>query len=134
RKTLLTDTVGFISNLPAYLVESFKSTLEEISYASIVFLLLDVSQSAEKFIRSYESSAQALADLAVKPSRAIFVLNKCDLAPAELIAERRRELGPVDIVEVSSKTGQGVENLLGLADAKLREVAEEEGIEGKVPL
>jgi len=134
RKTLLTDTVGFISNLPAYLVESFKSTLEEISYASIVFLLLDVSQSAEKFIRSYESSAQALSDLMVKPSRAIFVLNKCDLAPAELIEERKRELGPVAVVEVSSKTGQGVENLLRLADLKLSEVAEEEGIEGKVPL
>ena len=134
RKTLLTDTVGFISNLPAYLVESFKSTLEEISYASVVFLLLDVSQSAEKFIRSYESSAQALADLMVKPSRAIFVLNKCDLAPAELIQERKRELGPVDIVEISSKTGQGVEDLIRLADVKLRQAAEEEGIQGKVPL
>jgi GTP-binding protein HflX len=134
RKTLLTDTVGFISNLPAYLVESFKSTLEEISYASIVFLLLDVSQSEEKFIRSYESSAQALTELMVKPSKAIFVLNKCDLAPAELIEERKRELGPVDVVEVSSKTGQGVENLLRLADLKLTEVAEEEGLERKVPL
>lgn len=134
RKTLLTDTVGFISNLPAYLIESFKSTLEEISYASVVFLLLDVSQSAEKFIRSYESSAQALADLMVKPSRAIFVLNKCDLAPAELTEERKRQLGPVEVAEISSKTGQGVGNLLQLADAKLREVAEEEGLEGKVPL
>ena len=134
RKTLLTDTVGFISNLPTYLIESFKSTLEEISYASVVFLLLDVSQSAEKFIRSYESSAQALAELAVKPSRAIFVLNKCDLAPAELIEERKRELGPVDVVEVSSRTGQGLENLLRTADVKLTEVAEEEGIEGKVTL
>jgi GTPase len=134
RKTLVTDTVGFISNLPAYLIESFKSTLEEISYASVVFLLLDVSQSAEKFIRSYESSAQALAELMVKPSRVIIVLNKCDLAPAELIEERRRELGPVDLAEVSSTTGQGVENLLRLADSKLSEVAAEEGIEGKVPL
>ena len=134
RKTLLTDTVGFISNLPAYLIESFKSTLEEISYASVVFLLLDVSQSAEKFIRSYESSAQAMAELMVKPSRVIIVLNKCDLAPAELIEERRRELGPVVLAEVSSKTGQGVENLLRLADSKLSEVAAEEGIEGKVPL
>jgi GTP-binding protein HflX len=134
RKTLLTDTVGFISNLPAYLIESFKSTLEEISYASVVFLLLDVSQSAEKFIRSYESSAQAMAELMVKPSRVIIVLNKCDLAPAELIEERRRELGPVVLAEVSSKTGQGVENLLRLADSKLSEVAAEEGIECKVHL
>jgi GTP-binding protein HflX len=134
RKTLLTDTVGFISNLPTYLVESFKSTLEEISYASIVFLLLDVSQTAEKFIRSYESSAQALSYLMVKPSKAIFVLNKCDLAPAELIEERKRELGPVDTVEVSAVTGQGIADLLRLADRKLSEVAEEEGIEGKVPL
>ena len=132
RKTLLTDTVGFISNLPAYLIESFKSTLEEISYASVVFLLLDASQSAEKFLRSYESSAQALAELMVKPSRAIIVLNKCDLAPAELIEERKRELGDVDVAEVSTKTGQGVENLLRLADMKLSQVAEEEGIESKV--
>jgi len=134
RKTLLTDTVGFISNLPPYLIESFKSTLEEISYASVVFLLLDVSQSAEKFLRSYESSAQALTELMVKPSRAIFVLNKCDLAPAELIEERKLMLGPVDMVEVSSKTGQGVENLLRVADLKLNEMAEEEGIERRVPL
>jgi GTPase len=134
RKTLLTDTVGFISNLPAYLVESFKSTLEEISYASVVFLLLDVSQSAEKFLRSFESSAQALTELMVKPSRTIFVLNKCDLAPAELIQERKRELGSVEMAEVSATTGQGLENLLRLADSKLSEVAEEEGIEGRVPL
>lgn len=134
RKTLITDTVGFISNLPAYLIESFKSTLEEISYASVVFLLLDVSQSAEKFLRSYESSAQALTELMVKPTRVIFVLNKCDLAPAELIEERKRELGPVDAIEVSSATGQGLENLLRLADSKLTQVAEEEGLEDRVPL
>ncbi len=135
RKTLLTDTVGFISNLPAYLIESFKSTLEEISYASVVFLLLDASQSAEKFLRSFESSALALSELVVKPSRVVVVLNKCDLAPAELIEERKRQLGPLEVVEVSAKTGQGVETLLRLADSKLTEVAEEEGIEGKkVPL
>lgn len=134
RKTLLTDTVGFISNLPAYLVESFKSTLEEISYASVVFLLLDASQPAEKFIRSYESSAQALIHLMVKPTKTIAVLNKCDLAPAELIEERRRSLGPIDVVAVSSKTGQGLDTLLEVADSKLTEVAEEENMEGKVPL
>jgi GTP-binding protein HflX len=134
RKTLLTDTVGFISNLPAYLIESFKSTLEEISYASVVFLLLDVSQSAEKFIRSYESSAQALTELMVRPSKTIIVLNKCDLAPAELVEERKRMLGPIDTAEVSAKTGQGVDNLLRLADLKLGEMAAEEGIEGRVPL
>lgn len=129
RKTLVTDTVGFISNLPAYLIESFKSTLEEISYASVVFLLLDVSQSAEKFLRSFESSAKALSELMVKPSRVIIVLNKCDLAPAELIEERKRELGPVEVAEVSARSGAGVGNLLSLADSKLTQVAEEEGIE-----
>ena len=133
RKTLLTDTVGFISNLPAYLIESFKSTLEEISYASVVFLLLDVSQSAEKFGRSYESSARALDELFVKPSRTVVVLNKCDLAPAELIEERKRLLGLADVVAVSARTGQGLEELLRVADAKLTEVAEEEGLERKVP-
>jgi GTPase len=132
RKTLLTDTVGFISNLPPYLVESFKSTLEEISYASLVFLLLDASQSMEKFLRSFESSTRALSDLMVQPSRTVVILNKCDLIPAELVVEKRRSLDLLEALEVSVKTGQGMEELLRVADLKLDEIAKEDGIEKKV--
>ncbi|MDA4117611.1 MAG: GTPase HflX [Thaumarchaeota archaeon] len=132
RKTLLTDTVGFISNLPPYLVESFKSTLEEISYASLVFLLLDASQSMEKFLRSFESSTRALSDLMVQPSRTVVILNKCDLIPAELVVEKRRSLDLLEALEVSVKTGQGMEELVRVADLKLDEIAKEDGIEKKV--
>jgi GTP-binding protein HflX len=132
RKTLLTDTVGFISNLPPYLVESFKSTLEEISYASAVFLLIDASQSMEKLVRSFESSSRALSDLMVQPSRTIVVLNKCDLIPAELIVEKRRALDLSEAVEISAKTGRGVDELVRVADSKLEEIAREEGVEKKV--
>jgi GTP-binding protein HflX len=134
RKTLLTDTVGFISNLPPYLVESFKSTLEELSYASLVYLLLDVSQTMEKFLRSYESSSRALSDLMVQPSRTIVVLNKCDLVPAELIVEKRRSLDLSEAVEISVKTGQGVEELVRISGAKLDEIAKEDGIEKSITL
>jgi len=121
RKALVTDTVGFISGLPAYLVEAFKSTLEEISFASVVLLLLDVSQTNEKFLRSYESSSAALEDFQVGPWTTIVVLNKCDLVPAEVIEEKRRLLGPVDAVAISSVTGQGVGALLGAVEARLSE-------------
>ncbi len=119
KKALLTDTVGLISNLPAYLVESFKSTLEEVSFASIVLLMLDISQSPGKIQRNYQSSYRALSDLHVSPSRVMVVLNKCEALPAELVEERKQLLGLEEAVEISAKTGQGVDSLLEAAGEKL---------------
>ena len=48
RKVMLSDTVGFISRLPTYMVESFKSTLEELTYADLVLLLVDASEDEDE--------------------------------------------------------------------------------------
>jgi len=119
RKCLLTDTVGFISNLPTYLVDSFRSTLEDVSDAEVVLLIIDVSQSEEKLLRSYRSSMQVLADLEVHPERTVLVLSKADLVDEEKVEERKQMLGIVDSVTVSSTTGDGLESLFEAISSRL---------------
>ncbi len=79
RKVLLSDTVGFISRLPTYLVESFKSTLEELTYADLVLLVIDVSESPESIRIKLGSCKDILGQLGVDPKRILLVLNKVDL-------------------------------------------------------
>src|SRR5579863_2674453 len=69
RKVMLSDTVGFISRLPTYLVESFKSTLDELRYADLVLLLLDVSEDIESVAVKLSSCRGVLSELEVDPSR-----------------------------------------------------------------
>ena len=79
RRFLLSDTVGFISRLPAYLVESFKSTLEELSYADLVLLMLDASEGPESIGIKLTSCRDTLSELEVDPAKVLLVLNKVDL-------------------------------------------------------
>ena len=52
KQLLVTDTIGFISNLPTFMIESFKSTLDEIFYADLVLLLIDSSDDEETFMEA----------------------------------------------------------------------------------
>ena len=79
RKILLSDTVGFISRLPTYLVESFKSTLDELRYADLVLLMVDVSEPAESIRTKLQSCMDILSELEVDPGRILLALNKVDL-------------------------------------------------------
>jgi GTP-binding protein HflX len=79
RKVLLSDTVGFISRLPTYLVESFRSTLDELRYADLVLLMVDASESADSAKVKLSSCLDVLSQLEVDPKRVLLVLNKIDL-------------------------------------------------------
>ncbi len=79
RTVMLSDTVGFISRLPTYLVESFKSTLDELRYADLVLLLVDASEGLENIRIKLESCKETLSDLEVDPQKILLVLNKVDL-------------------------------------------------------
>jgi GTP-binding protein HflX len=85
-KVMLSDTVGFISRLPTYLVESFKSTLEELTYADLVLLVVDASESPESVSIKLGSCKDILGQLGVDPNRVLLVLNKVDLAPGRVSA------------------------------------------------
>lgn len=79
KKVLLSDTVGFISRLPTYMVESFKSTLEELSHADLILLLVDASETLESMKVKLESCRETLNGLKVDPRKILLVLNKVDL-------------------------------------------------------
>lgn len=123
---LLSDTVGFISRLPHYMIEAFKSTLEELTYADLVLLIVDVSDPDERFQVKYETCMNTLADLNVSPHKTILVMNKVDLAGME---EARRKVDMVEssaqaVVLVSAKTGEGIGELLPLIKRGVQEAAE----------
>ena len=79
---VLTDTVGFIRNLPHRLVEAFKSTLEEAVLAD--FLIQVVDASDDDALRHYETTCEVLASLGAAEKPMVVVWNKCDLIPEEL--------------------------------------------------
>lgn len=73
---LLTDTVGFISNLPHHLIDAFKSTLEEAVDADLLLLVLDASDSEAEF--QYETVCNVLKDIGADDNPKIILLNKID--------------------------------------------------------
>lgn len=138
REAILSDTVGFISDLPTHLVEAFRATLEEVQTADII---LHVRDSTAPDTRKQKAVVeQILADLDVPPDdpRLIEVLNKIDRLPSEERAmfkdyasrtswEAQHALDIEGLnagarggsVPVSALTGEGIDGLLHLLDETL---------------
>jgi len=112
-KMLLSDTVGFISRLPTYLVESFKSTLDELRYADVVLLMVDASEPIESIQTKFMSCRQTLAELEVDPGRILLVLNKMDLLPDRGRSNPEEDLlfKDFDLVKISATEGYGLRQL-----------------------
>ncbi len=104
---LLTDTVGFIRNLPHRLIDSFKATLEEALAADFLIHVLDASQ--ERVFQYFHTTMQVLEELGAHERRMLIVLNKIDLVPP---GQRAAIASHFDQpVAVSLKTGEGIEDL-----------------------
>ena len=110
---LLSDTVGFISKLPAYMIDAFKSTLEEMIHADVTLVVLDVGDSKVNLMRKYRSCMSTLNRLGVEGRRLIFVLNKSDTLTEPEIDSRVDHLDIKDKrwVATSALTGQNMEPL-----------------------
>ena len=110
---MLSDTVGFISRLPAYMVESFKSTLEELTYADLVLLLLDVSENEESIRIKLTSCRETLDQLKVAPERVLLVLNKIDLLkdPDARHIETSPLFAGFSVIKISAVRGDGMHQL-----------------------
>lgn len=114
RKVLLSDTVGFIRNLPHTLVTSFRATLEEVQRAA---LLLHVSDATSPVAHEQEEQVEAvLRELEAHTKPRLRVINKVDLLPAR----ERDALGDDErTVHVSAVKGTGLTALLERIDAAL---------------
>ncbi len=105
---LLSDTVGFVRNLPHHLVASFRSTLEEARRADLLLHVVDAAHpDAEQQI---ETCYQVLQEIGVDCSSVLLVLNQADRVtdPSVIPVLRRRH---PDTVTVSARTGAGIERL-----------------------
>ncbi|WP_193178210.1 GTPase HflX [Oricola nitratireducens] len=114
---ILSDTVGFISDLPTHLVAAFRATLEEVQEADVVLHVRDISSDVAK--EEAADVAQILRDLDVNPEdeeHVIEVWNKIDaIDPAtkeELIARAAAGAPGQASVPVSAITGEGIDHLL----------------------
>ena len=110
---LLIDTVGFISRLPHYMVDAFKSTLEESLASDLIILLIDMSEKIEDIRIKYESCWDVLDELKVDKSKVFVVLSKFDSVTdseqtTKEIANRLQISNPIAI---SSRTGYGIHKL-----------------------
>ena len=101
---LLTDTVGLIRNLPHMLVESFKSTLDEIKYSDALLIVIDVSDP--EFKSQLEVTEQLISELGANELPKIYVFNKCDRGMTEKLNSRDKME-----VYISALNGDGLKEL-----------------------
>jgi GTP-binding protein HflX len=127
RRVLLSDTVGFIRNLPTTLVKSFRATLEEVKEAELILHVVDSSSvTAGEHVAHVQ---KVLAEIGAHAIPQVLVLNKLDRLPPDLsrsdtAALRGRLLGDAaaeaEAVAISALTGEGLDDLLSAIDRRLR--------------
>lgn len=107
RNVLMTDTVGFVNKLPHQLVEAFRSTLEEVTEASLLLHMVDASRDPERQISAVNV---VLNELGAVEKPALLALNKVDLL-SEVERDKLEGRFP-EAVLCSAETGEGLDNLL----------------------
>ncbi|MFB6352568.1 MAG: GTPase HflX [Halobacteriales archaeon] len=119
RQALITDTVGFISDLPHWLVESFKSTLDSVYRADLVLLVVDVTDSVEAIREKLVTCHDTLYERNEAPI--VTVLNKVDAVDDAELVEKREALAALapDPVAISATEGTNVDALRTRIEAEL---------------
>ncbi|MBR5645460.1 MAG: GTPase HflX [Treponema sp.] len=106
---LITDTVGFISNLPHHLVDAFKSTLEEAKFADLLLIVLDSSD--EQVEQQYETVNEVLEDIGAINNQRIILLNKCDKTEENPQLLQKLQARFTDSICISAKEQTGFDEL-----------------------
>lgn len=119
QKILLSDTVGFIRRLPTYMIEAFKSTLEESLQADIILLLIDSSDPVDKIKIKYYSCMSVLQELNVNKEKIVVVFSKIDKAELDDVSRTFEELELEHPIIVSPKSGYGISKLRKLISQKI---------------
>ncbi|MBK4215480.1 GTPase HflX [Paracoccus caeni] len=125
RRIILSDTVGFISDLPTELIAAFRATLEEVLEADLILHVRDISHPETE--EQAADVAEILDGLGVDEDVALIeVWNKIDALGADTRAALRRTDARTEGVQaVSALTGEGLDDLIAAIDAQLSEVLDE---------
>jgi GTP-binding protein HflX len=110
---LISDTVGFISKLPHQLVDAFKATLEELTFADLLLHVIDASDPHWR--EQADVVDKLIVELGAAETPRLEVFNKCDRCVGDILPHGE------DIVAISAKTGAGIDDLLKKIDQRLGE-------------
>ena len=117
---VLSDTVGFVSNLPHSLIDAFSSTLEEATLADVLILVLDAS--SDDVDDNYRTTLAVLDELGASGKPMMVVFNKIDLPMSnEVAVSSIRALHP-DAIMLSAKTGENMDRLVGRMRMEARRI------------
>ena len=117
---ILSDTVGFISNLPTHLVAAFRATLEEVLEADLILHIRDMSDPDRKSQASdVEAILKSLGVGESAPRRMLEVWNKVDLINPDAADALRARAANGEAIVVSAVTGEGVDELLSAVEARI---------------
>jgi GTP-binding protein HflX len=125
---LLTDTVGFIDNLPAWIINAFHSTLEELEASDVVLLVVDCSDNEELFGRKLKTAMSELINLDVV-SPVIIVLNKIDLISEDELLSKFKYLDSLGflvdhkVVSISVSDRTNIDDLLVIVFESLPDIS-----------
>lgn len=111
RTVLISDTVGFISKLPHQLVDAFKATLEELTFADLLLHVIDASDPHWR--EQTEVVDRLIQELGAAETPRLEVFNKCDKLVGDILPHGE------DMVSVSAKTGAGIDTLLSAIEKRL---------------
>ncbi|AFZ26350.1 GTP-binding protein HflX [Cylindrospermum stagnale PCC 7417] len=103
QETLITDTVGFIHELPASLMDAFRATLEEVTEADALLHLVDLSHPA--WLSHIRSVREILAQMPVTPGPALVAFNKIDQVNSETLALAKEEFPLAIFISASQRLG-----------------------------
>ncbi len=118
RRVLLSDTVGFLRDLPPDLIAAFRATLEEVQEAALILHVTDIS--SPHHAEQDAEVLKVLADLGVQDRPRVHVFNKTDCLPQDALAALVQSNGHrEDKVFVSAATGEGLQDLLVKIDATM---------------
>ncbi|GGP22020.1 GTPase HflX [Thermocladium modestius] len=123
KRAILTDTIGFIDDLPPLLIKSFYATISEVTYADVVLLVVDASEEDAEIKRKLSVSLNVFDSLAVNRQRVLAVMNKIDLlSPADLsrINGLASRFG-LRFVDISAKMGIGIDELKSIVGEMLED-------------
>jgi len=116
---LISDTVGFIRKLPAYMIEAFKSTLEELLYTDVIIFVIDASDNLDELRKKFKSCYTILNEIGVESNKLVFALNKSELLDDDEILdiidylELKESKKLIDISAVTGKNMSELKKIIG---------------------
>ncbi len=121
RQVVISDSVGFISDLPTSLLRAFNTTLMEITEADVIVLIVDASDSLEEIERKVSACMTTFSEIGANGIPIVLALNKTDLITADEIDERIERFDDIgnSIISISAKDRIGLDALVKAIEDEL---------------